>query len=726
MTTNTTYADQVAIPIQHDGRFPIRKCRHLLQLYESDNYLLNALAQWLVDGLGESESCVLIGSEDHRRGLEDRLTLAGVDLDEIRAQKRLIFLDASTVVSDFAVDDCVDKSRFSEILGRLIPDALGQPIRLHSELGAVLWAEGKRPAAVRMEELLSELLPNRLSSVFCAHSIESFDSDIDDFGFSRICAAHTDVLPSENYISLDNPAERLKLVSALQHKARLFESEKNALREAASDLAFCHQKLSDFINNSAEGMHRIDSRGEIQFASPAQLRLLGYAQGEYVGHNLAEFHVDRESLEDFWRRLMRHEVLCDFPAALRASDGSAKHVRIHAIGHWESGHFLYARCFMRDVSDCMELERRLRLKNGELAAADRYKDDLLAMLGHELRNPLAAVLNATITAQLNRSYRERALDIARRQIDQLSSLVDELLDAESVKTGRICLERREICIAELMNNCIADNTLLRGFRSTVSISDDARVAYVEGDEVRLRQVVANLIQNAVKFSPAGSEIQITAEIVDREAILKVRDFGCGISQDLLPDIFDLFVQGDRSLDRRNGGLGIGLMLVKRLVEMHGGYVTASSTGLEQGSEFKVHLPLVTVGRTQKRRERPMTSQSARILVVEDNSDAAEALTMLLETFGHQTTVVFDGAAAVEAVRNGNFALALIDIGLPGIDGYEVARQIRTLPNGTEITLVALTGYGQDSDKQAALDAGFDQHLTKPVNIDELRALLDSV
>jgi two-component system CheB/CheR fusion protein len=242
----------------------------------------------------------------------------------------------------------------------------------------------------------------------------------------------------------------------------------------------------------------------------------------------------------------------------------------------------------------------------------------------------------------------------------------------------------------------------------------------------MRQVITNLIHNASKFTPPGGRIDVLAERTDNEVIFRVQDSGIGISRDLLPRVFDLFTQAERSLERSRGGLGIGLTIVKRLVEMHGGRVEAHSAGPGMGSEFEVHLPVAAMTRP------PMTATAnksqaeghLRVVIVEDNYDAAEALTMLLELFGHHATIVADGLAAIDAVRNGAFDIALVDIGLPGIDGYEVARRIRKLPNAKTMTLVALTGYGQETDKQRALSAGFDEHLTKPVKIERLQALLN--
>ena len=426
---------------------------------------------------------------------------------------------------------------------------------------------------------------------------------------------------------------------------------------------------------------------------------------------------------------MRGEIIYDFQAALRCKDGSTKHVLIHSSGFWEGGKFLYTRCFIRDVTERVELERELKIRLAELAQADQRKNEFLAMLGHELRNPLAAVLDAIATAQLDGTRRDRALTIARRQTDQLAGLVDDLLDVGRITQGRIALKKEAITIGNVVKQAIEEAHCLvepGQHQLSVRISSGAEEAVIEVDPARMRQVITNLIHNAAKFTPPGGRIDVLAERIDDEIIFRVRDSGIGISRELLPRVFDLFTQAERPLDRSHGGLGIGLTLVKRLVEMHDGRVEAHSAGPGMGSEFEVHLPVAAITRQPliATADKTQAHEHLRVVIVEDNYDAAEALTMLLELFGHQTMIVADGLAAIDAVRNGTFDVALVDIGLPGIDGYEVARRIRMLPNAKTMTLVALTGYGQETDKQRALSAGFDEHLTKPVKIERLQALLN--
>ncbi len=701
---------------------------HLVQFYESDGFLIDALARWFADGLNGGDSCVFVGTESHRISLEKELADRGFDLD--RTSGRFVCVDASQVLSTFIVDEWPNGDLFARaiegVLGRV---SKSRELRVFGEMVTLLWADGRRQAAVRLEEMWNAFMKTHALSLCCAYPLHSFGSDADASLFLKVCAQHTPVLPAESYTALTTEAERLRAISLLQHKASVLETEKAGRKEAEQSLHLRQKELSDIIENALEGIHQVGPEGKILWANPAQLKLLGYAANEYIGHDLAEFYVDRKRFDEFWKRLRRGEIIYDFAAALRCKDESIKEVLIHSSGLWEDGKFLYTRCFIRDVTEGVELERELKIRLAELAQADQRKNEFLAMLGHELRNPLSAVLDAIATAQLDQTRRERALTIARRQTDQLARLVDDLLDVGRITQGRIVLKKEAIKVASILKQAVEEAQCLvepGQHQLSVRISSGADEAVIEADPARMRQVIANLIHNAAKFTHAGGRIDVLAERADNEIVLRVRDSGIGIAPDLLPRVFDLFTQAERPLDRSHGGLGIGLTLVQRLVEMHGGRVEAYSAGPGMGSEFEVRIPAASNSRPQATATVNQGEDHGhlRIVIVEDNFDAAEALKMLLELFGHQTIVVENGLAAIEVVRHGAFDMALVDIGLPGIDGYEVARRIRAIPNAKTMTLIALTGYGQETDKQRALSAGFDEHLTKPVKIERLQAVLN--
>lgn len=378
----------------------------------------------------------------------------------------------------------------------------------------------------------------------------------------------------------------------------------------------------------------------------------------------------------------------------------------------------------------------LSLRNHELASADRRKDEFLAMLAHELRNPMAPIVNAVEILRMPGSpeaVRTRALDALTRQSRHMVRLLDDLLDLSRITSGKIELHREPVTLASIVAHAIQSSAPLfeqRGHRFSSTIPDEDITLVADG--TRLRQVVANLLDNAAKYSPPGTEIELLAELEANEVVIRVRDRGFGIDPAVLEEVFGLFVQAERTADRAQGGLGIGLTVVKRLVEMHGGSVRAQSAGLGQGSEFSVRLP--NIGAPELVRPPAPDSPPAachdcptprRVLVVEDNEDIGATMKDMLEYWGHDATIASDGPAGVEAVLSGVPDIAFIDIGLPGLDGYQVVAAVRARAPGIATRLVALTGYGRPEDRQRALAAGFDDHVVKPVTSDELRRVIDA-
>jgi two-component system CheB/CheR fusion protein len=375
-----------------------------------------------------------------------------------------------------------------------------------------------------------------------------------------------------------------------------------------------------------------------------------------------------------------------------------------------------------------------KLAEQALIEADRRKDEFLAMLAHELRNPLAPIRNASqLLKRLGPPVPELqwARDVIDRQAEHLGRLVDDLLDVSRITQGKITLRKEKVDLIGAIGRALeACRPLIdaRGQRLNVSLPDSALP--VEGDPTRLTQVVANLLNNAAKFTPEGGLIWLTAESVAGEVVLRVRDTGAGIAADLLPHVFDLFRQADRSLDRSQGGLGVGLTLVRSLLDLHGGSVEAFSEGPEQGSEFVVRLPALA---TQElpRPAAPVTASDVRptaayrILVVDDNVDSAESIGLLLELNAHHVRLAHDGPTALEVATSFRPEVIVLDIGLPGMDGYEVARRLRSGSATRDVLLIALTGYGQAEDRLRSHAAGFDHHLVKPVDTDLLQDLIAS-
>jgi signal transduction histidine kinase len=377
----------------------------------------------------------------------------------------------------------------------------------------------------------------------------------------------------------------------------------------------------------------------------------------------------------------------------------------------------------------------LESANRRLQEADHNKDEFLAMLAHELRNPLAPILNAVqlMRMQLTDEQLRWAREVIGRQLAQLTRLVDDLLDVSRITRGKIVLAREPLELGTLIARAVETVHPLiqeRGHALAVQLPEEA--VTIDGDPLRLTQALGNVLANAAKYTGRGGRISLAA-VRDREEVeIRVRDNGIGIAAERLGGIFELFTQSERGGAHSQGGLGIGLALVRRLVEMHGGSVSANSAGPGQGSEFVIRLPLLgsaaRPGRQGSARAEEMTPRTSpvprRILVADDNRDALESLTELLKLQGHEVFSAADGRMALECAERHLPEIALLDIGMPLLDGYEVARRIRAQSWGQHVTLLALTGWGQQADRQRSQEAGFDLHLVKPVDPEKLAQLLE--
>jgi signal transduction histidine kinase/CheY-like chemotaxis protein len=391
------------------------------------------------------------------------------------------------------------------------------------------------------------------------------------------------------------------------------------------------------------------------------------------------------------------------------------------------------RSFCAIVTDLthQRVHERLRDSERRLREMDRRKDEFLAMLGHELRNPLAPIAHA---AELLRreagelSQRgEWALAVIERQLLHVRRMVDDLLDIGRITRGRVELRRGAVDLAEVVTAAAEGvHPLLEQRGHRLEVVPPATPLWVDGDPTRLAQAVGNLIHNAAKYSAPGGRVRVVLEDDGGDAVVRVEDEGQGISEELLPRVFDLFTQGEATLDRTDRGLGLGLTLVRRIVEMHGGEVSAASPGPGRGSRFEIRLPRLAdhpaAGSAERATEPLRPPSGRRVLVVDDNLDAAQALAMLLAEDGHEVRVAADADTALGQLEVFTPEVALLDIGLPGMDGYELGRRLRRRL-GAGLLLVAVTGYGKQEDAERSRRAGFDRHLVKPVDVAELEALV---
>jgi signal transduction histidine kinase len=581
---------------------------HLVQYYEKEGFLYDRVTDFMSDGLRGSDAAVLIATRAHRDGVESRLRRKGVDLPQLTAGGRYHALDAQDTLSRVMVDGAPDPHRFADTIGPVIRTARGGDRRVlaFGEMVSLLWAEGKRDAAIRLEELWNDLARRETFALLCAYPISDFDEAGYAKPFADINAAHTSVTPAESY-SIAEADERNRVIATLQQKAAALEAESK-------------------------------------------------------------------------QRLV--------------------------------------------------LESALRGKIDELAEVDRRKDEFLAMLGHELRNPLAPVTTALQIMRIHESEPSRVArsrEIIERQIEHMTRLIDDLLDVSRITRGKIELREQSLLLSSVVERAIESARPLideRGHRISLDLPTEP-VTFL-ADPARLAQVFANLLNNAAKYTDVGGRIWLRACVDGDELVVGVKDDGPGLTKELRKHAFDLFMQGPQARARARGGLGIGLTLVRRLVELHGGTVEAVSEGPGRGTEFVVRLPLrlpQAVDGAPPAAAVAAAGPRRRILVVDDNVDAAEALGELLRDYGHDVVTAHDGTQALDHARLHRPEIVLLDISMPEMDGYEVAKRVRDELGLSDALLVALSGYGEDRHRRLAREAGFDQHITKPVDSAKLEELL---
>lgn len=462
--------------------------------------------------------------------------------------------------------------------------------------------------------------------------------------------------------------------------------------------------------------------------------LLGYTHDEFMGKELWEigFFGDKQASQSVYRELQANGYIRYDHLPLENTQG--EEIEVEFVSNiYQVDHRLVAQCNIRDISVRSRLERQLKEQTEALADLHRRKDEFLAMLSHELRNPLAPISNAVHLMRLRKNedpLQQKALTIIERQLSQLTRLVDDLMEVSRITTGRVQLRLEQVLVSGIVERAVESARPLvdqHGHEFTVSLPPQP--IWLNADASRLEQVIVNLLTNAAKYTVEGGHIWLTIREEATDCVLTVRDSGVGIAPELLPRVFDLFTQAERSLDRSQGGSGIGLALVQRLVELHGGKVAVASV-LGHGSEFVVRLPMVLTAEQRSpllpvEKAKP-AEPSLRVLVVDDNVDLAETLTLLLEASGHEVRMAHDGPTALETALSYRPNVVLLDLGLPGLDGFEVAKRLRQQPLFEKIVLVAMTGYGQEADRRRSLDAGFDHHLVKPTDFGKVQEILATV
>jgi PAS domain S-box-containing protein len=502
----------------------------------------------------------------------------------------------------------------------------------------------------------------------------------------------------------------------------------SARKHVENELRRRTQQFEALLNGAPLAVYLVDADLRILEVNPAARPVFGDTPN-LIGRDFAEvIHVLRpRAFADEIVRLFRNTLETGEPyfapekLEQRDDRGVAEIYdwQVHRIPMPDGRHGVV--CYFRDITAQVNARRALE-------DSDRQKNEFLAMLAHELRNPLAPIRNAAefiARARPEDAQAQGSMGVIKRQIAHLTHMVDDLLDVSRISQGRIDLKIESVELSAVVAQAVETvRPLVHEKHHTLTIVSDHQTLRVNGDPTRLAQCLANILTNAAKYTDVGGEIELRWRPNGEHAVISISDNGVGVPPELLPRLFDLFVQGDRTLDRAQGGLGIGLAVVKRLVEMHGGRVSATSAGLGKGTTFEITLPRTETIREPQGKLPVAKSQPRRILVVDDNADSANSLSILLSFDGHETQTAYTAADALQAIESFLPDVVLLDIGLPRMDGYEVASRVRQLPHGRSICLIAVTGYGQPDDRDRTRDAGFDAHLVKPIDLDALeRALL---
>ena len=502
-------------------------------------------------------------------------------------------------------------------------------------------------------------------------------------------------------------------------------------RKRAEEALFeSREQLGKIISQAATGVLQADDQCRITLVNQKYCEMLGYTEAELLGRSL----VDMTAPSSLQLTAAALAVLAGggppqvIEKQYRRKDGSLLWATssVSALRS-QDGKFLGLVAIVVDITERKEAEEKLR-------EADRRKDEFLAMLAHELRNPLSPIGAAAELLKLGKLDEARVRqtsEIISRQVGHMTNLVDDLLDVSRVTRGLVTLETAPQDISAIVSDAVEQAApLLRSKGHALSLQLAGAGSLVLGDQKRLVQIVSNLLNNAAKYTPPGGQIVLRTALVDARVVLSVTDNGIGIEPQLAARVFDLFTQAEHTPDRSSGGLGLGLALVKNLVELHGGTVACTSPGPGLGSTFSVALPRLAAAET--RQSAPPAAlaggpgRGLRTLVVDDNVDAAETLGMLLEVSGHQVTVEHSARRALAAVESGNFDACLLDIGLPEMDGNELARRLRAHPAAANCLLIAITGYGQESDRRSTAAAGFDHHFVKPVDSQKLLLVMSQI
>jgi PAS domain S-box-containing protein len=587
---------------------------HTVQFYDDETFLATVVSDFLAGGLKAGQPVIVVATPEHRAGFLRGLSDCGIDVGAVRRSGQLRLADARQTLRRFTVSGRLDADRFRTVVGTMIDRSLagreGSSIRAYGEMVDLLWKDGDTEGAIQLEKLWNELAKSYDFSLLCAYSMGNFCRATDAEHFRQVCAEHAHVVPAESYSS-GSEASRLLEISLLQQRGRAYEAEvaqreqvEQRLRDAVIELHDREADLRDVLENAAEGIHLVGPDGVILWANNAELEMLGYEERDYVGHHIADFHVDRPVVDSLLERLAAGETLRGIEVRLRHKDGSIRHILVNSNVRWHDGRFVHTRCFNRDITalravveereSLLERERGARadaeqarvdaVKARALAEqANRAKSEFLAVMSHELRTPLNAIggyaelmelgIHGPITAQ-----QREALDRIQRSQRLLLGLINQVLNYARVETGNIRYDLADVWLDEALRSAeglVAPQLRAKALRYAYSGCDGDVAVHVDSE--KLQQIVLNLLTNALKFTDRGGTINVAVECTAKHAMVHVSDTGIGIPRDKLDVIFDPFVQVDANYTRTRDGVGLGLAISRDLARGMGGELTVRST-----------------------------------------------------------------------------------------------------------------------------------------------------
>ncbi|HEX8141570.1 MAG TPA: ATP-binding protein [Pyrinomonadaceae bacterium] len=796
------------------------EAEHFVQLYETDEFLLDSLGGFIGAGLDAGDACIVVATKTHRAQLDERLEARGVDVTRASACGQYVSLDAAETLSSFMVDGVTEPVRFVEIIGGIIArSAPGHKrVRIFGEMVALLWAEGKYTDALRLEELWNHLGETHPFLLFCAYPMSGFGGAALSEQLGHVCAGHSRVIPAESYTALTDHDERLRAIILLQQKAGSLEAEIAERKDAEVAL----RAVKDELEVQVEDLRRLHEMSlsltstlDIESVLAEVLRAAMAVQGTSLGLlSLCDPQRDGLALkvssgfdEEFLKHIefvpsgegacgtcyeQRGQVVVEdvetdpvfdaYRDAARAAGFRACHstpliTRNGNIIGVLSVHFLHPHrpqeremrlmdLYARMAADFIENARlhhqvqqelqareqllvREQMARSEAENANRLKDEFLATVSHELRTPLTAIMGWAHMlggGRLDEATVTHAVETIERNAQAQARLIEDILDVSRVVMGKLRLNIGPVDLASVINAAIDSVQLAadsKGIRLEVTLSPSAR--RVSGDSSRLQQVVWNLLSNAIKFTPSGGRIEVGLEREGSNVRIGVRDTGCGINADFLPFIFDRFRQADGTSTRSHGGLGLGLSIVRHLVELHGGTVCADSDGEGRGSTFTIRLPLAVTQEGLKGAgsenaalwsneidgpgDKPLASlDGVKVLLVDDTEDTLNMLASLLADCRATVQTAASAAQALEVIEWYKPDVLVSDLAMPFEDGYALIGRLRALEaqSGEHIPAVALTSYVKVEERLRALSAGFNMFVPKPVEISELITAIASL